>query len=975
MSKMIKGFLYFILILISISSIGFSQIAIESVYKTSIYIRNIGNKSINCSNVLLFINDKQTDFYPTDYDGDYLNILSPNSVCELRNVNIKPLDVVKVQVDSYYDTIVYKEGFPDLMVSDVFYNASTDVIYAKICNEGSDLNGSTVKVYFLEKFKEIWSGEKIKIVNYLKSKDCILIPLVENPSQGSYYFDVFVDPSNWISEGDEENNELERGVEVNKTLPEEGYFWCEPLEGSWGLPAEVDCNRWEDVSKDLSVYGSGVALSSGAPVTVLKVVTSQSPLKFNARTAAPNENACMKIFVDTDLDDKFESEVDTFCGNGEIDRLLYIDDKYLNKPLLFVPTDGVFYIRYLGTPCYSNRDCPEESFCEFPVGECKGPGMCVYVPDQYNCGFAPLNLVCGCDNVTYRNDCYRKASMVSKRLDGPCTSEGNLPDLTITNISLEEKIVYGQETYAIKVTVKNIGREKSPSNGIKIRLSPPQPMIIPLTNGSIKWRCLKESGLYIPELNPGEEYLIQDLDRIAPGNEGYLTIKVIADAFQEVDELNEENNIKEEIFFVEKKIDLYEVPSEYPGECLNISCTDSDSGLDYFTKGTVTYNGETYEDYCSSDSTVVEYFCKDGIVERTGYRCPNGCYDGACMEFEWPGGYDQCEYGGGWSEPSSSAHNCGWPPGKEGYVKDCCCCYLTAHIHDLGDRFGGGQDVEIKYMPGLYEGCTSPMYIYSSLDGETWELFYTTTVTQETWHPKTVYTDTITVPNDFRYIKIEIPKCYVDFSSVKVLGTKFTKIEEQMNKAIAIEGLSQSLENNVYKAYLYVRDIGTEEIRCDEVIVYVNGYPVNNFDCVPKEIQPGDVGIITFERKLKSGDRIKVTTPGNYYEITYTERENVNVTLPTLPEEEKVCDNGCYYNDRCIPFGTRLMVNNESVYCDIDSALKKQKEEGEECMNNYECKSNLCSNGKCYNLEKEMKETKGLLQAIIDFFKKLFGLK
>lgn len=610
-------------------------------------------------------------------------------------------------------------------------------------------------------------------------------------------------------------------------IKEEGYYWCKPsfLNSETG---ENDCEEWTDVKERVSkVDGEWVTLSYGAPVMILKVITTQSELRFKADTAH-NENACMKILADTDLDGKFESEVDTFCGKGSVDELVYIDKEYINKPLLFIPTDGVFYVDYLSPQCYSNADCPEGSFCEFPVGECRGPGVCVYTPNISNCRLAPPSPVCGCDNITYQNECYRKASMVSKRSDGAC------------------------------------------------------------------------------------------------------------------------------------------IPEE------NLSCLDSDSGLDYFTKGVVTYKGETYEDYCSSDSKVVEYFCRNGEVERTGYRCPNGCYDGACMEFEWPAGFDQCEYGGGWSEPRSAAERCGWPPGKEGYVRDCCCCYLTAHVHDLGEHLAGGQDVEIKYMPGFYKGCCSPMYVYYSLDGETWKLFYTKVVTQETWHPKTIYTDVITVPNDFRYIKIEIPKCYIDFSSVKVLGVEETKIEEATKKMIVIDSLTQSLVNDVYKVYVYIRDTGTKEVECDELGVYINGYSIDDFDCIPKEIQPGDIGAIVFERKLEDGDRVKVSAPGNYDEITYTGGITSNATLPTIPEE-KPCDNGCYYIDKCVPFGTRLMINNESVYCDIDGGLKKQKEEGEACMNNYECKSNFCSNGKCYNIVREMKETKGLLEKIIEFFKKLFG--
>lgn len=133
------------------------------------------------------------------------------------------------------------------------------------------------------------------------------------------------------------------------------------------------------------------------------------------------------------------------------------------------------------------------------------------------------------------------------------------------------------------------------------------------------------------------------------------------------------------------------------------------------------------------------------------------------------GSYEECNNGIGWSEPENAAQECGWPPGAKGHIKDCCCCYLTAHIHDLGEEINNA-DVEIEYRPGLYQGCTSLMNVYSSTDGEEWELFHESTVTQETWSPKTTYKELLTnVPDSFRYIKIEIPECYNDYSSAKVV--------------------------------------------------------------------------------------------------------------------------------------------------------------------------------------------------------------
>ncbi len=78
-------------------------------------------------------------------------------------------------------------------------------------------------------------------------------------------------------------------------------------------------------------------------------------------------------------------------------------------------------------------------------------------------------------------------------------------------------------------------------------------------------------------------------------------------------------------------------------------------------------------------------------------------------------------------------------------------------------------------------------------------------------------------------------------------------------------------------------------------------------------------------------------------------------------EDKKECE-GCLLNNKCVLFGYRT----SDKYCDISGSLKIQKEEDKSCNNNFECKSNICVDNKCIS--------SSLIQRILNFFKKLFGL-
>lgn len=75
-----------------------------------------------------------------------------------------------------------------------------------------------------------------------------------------------------------------------------------------------------------------------------------------------------------------------------------------------------------GTRCgtIAGIPCPEGRFCEFPADQCQAEdlaGGCVDVSEVCTLDWNP---VCGCDGVSYGNECERRAAAVSKHHDGGC---------------------------------------------------------------------------------------------------------------------------------------------------------------------------------------------------------------------------------------------------------------------------------------------------------------------------------------------------------------------------------------------------------------------------------------------------------------------------------------------------------------------------------------------------------------------------
>jgi hypothetical protein len=313
------------------------------------------------------------------------------------------------------------------------------------------------------------------------------------------------------------------------------------------------------------------------------------------------------------------------------------------------------------------------------------------------------------------------------------------------------------------------------------------------------------------------------------------------------------------------------------------SCSDSDEGQNYFTKGKVIWAGNEIYDYCStrSGNTVYEQYCYNNELKYERYECPNKCSDGRCID------KTEDEYKG----------------------------FLSLAVNSKEIELVANQrqnKIVLKYYGG---DSNNPSVCGLEVNGENVEFMEEQT--------KTVEGVRISLIDIVPGSKSSYPRCEVNIKAMACIdsdGSKnyFEKGFVDFEGEIVYDYCNDGSENQLIESYC------TDNDKVDTI----------SYDC-PDRCENGVCIHETEEVTLPKGFVDNVGDNCNNNEDCSSHNCVNNICRP-------YCE-GCMMDESCIPYGTR----HESNYCDITKIINSQKGEYESCSNNYECTTNLCVDNQC----------------------------
>lgn len=358
----------------------------------------------------------------------------------------------------------------------------------------------------------------------------------------------------------------------------------------------------------------------------------------------------------------------------------------------------------------------------------------------------------------------------------------------------------------------------------------------------------------------------------------------------------------------------------------NESCVDSDGGKDVYvagiTKGKLSENNNEITelfDYCMSNSILVEAYCEEDEAKSTNIDCPEGYLCENINKGEGKNG--RCVA----REQREEQVKCVFKNSKEEQR-----CDVAAAYTEIGCEGIETCIAEVKGYKGekLTWKSSCGGYAYTKIDGENEYAEFDCTSGE-------VDIDEIE-KNGFKNAYFQ---CY-DGEESSSTGREACKSAEFWQKFA-----EQFCESHCKKKG-EVEKCGVNTFSIGDECYLGEGL------CLERESVEG-----CCERWSQENNIIKPACVGEW------DIEENKCSWSCKEEEEfepaLVCKNSCPLNEKCYPFGYR----KAGEYCSDEGKFVEQGEEN--CDNNFECKSNVCVDGKCVS--------SSFIQKIIEWFKRLFG--
>ena len=369
-------------------------------------------------------------------------------------------------------------------------------------------------------------------------------------------------------------------------------------------------------------------------------------------------------------------------------------------------------------------------------------------------------------------------------------------------------------------------------------------------------------------------------------------------------------------------VSIYCVNGCEEGECVVeepfAECVDSDvngfylDGKSYYVKGYADLDGYKSWDVCEDETFLKETYCFDDGINDIVYECPNGCFDGACVE-EVNTTNQTCEDSDGGDNIYKKGYRINHNEDYQSYgIIEWDYCIQNPDMYDESNIISDGEKM-VSYCEG--EGC----YIIE---------FHCREEVLSDAHQG------FPCPNgciDGACVKEGIQKSYCEtLDNPNSIRCKLYETEK----------INQKILGKDYLFYLHNHD--GREI----------GFTVNGYESGDMEGGESDVvgGLEVYIKEVDPLYDFAIIVLSIYKE-------------PIIIEDPEDCTSGCYIeSDKiCYPIGYR----KEGLYCGLDKIFISQLEEAKFCENSFECKSNVCVGEECLS--------QTFIQKIIAFFTRLFG--